>query len=251
MTRRLLVAARALLLVAVVGCSAGGEPLVLGESVTAPATGLTPTILATVVTAPSSGDGSVMTEVENGEPRPAGADDPCAAIIDGGVVQCGVVEAGPGTMVWSLDTPRPDHPGFTATVWRLVGDGLVAVLRGQEPGRQRWSAAIAGQMDLNTDGVDEIVFAFRETGSSGLVQLDVVDAASGAVVHHRSIDGGRVAVTDSGIIFWEASRTPGEPICCPTIYDEWIIEVTPGPLVESLVAAVGAPEVPEGDLAGV
>ncbi|MCP4084299.1 MAG: hypothetical protein GY745_04495 [Actinomycetia bacterium] len=246
MIRSLLVAG----LVLVVGCSGDGDGQVLGTMVTVPETVLTPSILTTVVTAPASAEGAVLSPVDEGGGPVVGNGDPCAAIAGLGVVHCGIVEAGPGTVVWSLDVPRPGHPSHTATVWRVGTTGLVPVLRVHDPSGQRWVGTLGDQIDLNDDGVDEIVFAFREAGSSGFVQLDVIDAATATVVHHRSIDGGRLDVSGAGIVFWEASRGPDDPVCCPSIYDEWIMEVAPGPLSETLVAAVASGEVPEGDLTG-
>lgn len=146
----------------------------------------------------------------------AGAD-PCRVLTGtarlGG---CGVVKRPDETLVWfASDEDSPDPP--TIVVYRLEADALVPVLELPEAARADVAPAHVEVADLDGSSGAEMVVGFRNTGSGGFLQLEVI-GAHGAVVGHLSLDQGRAEIGPGGLTVWEAQYGPDDANCCPRTF---------------------------------
>jgi hypothetical protein len=122
--------------------------------------------------------------------------------------RCGILRG--GETAW-IGEPR------RAAILRRDGDRWQPVLEALDPGTRRFASIRAHTIDLDGDGVDEVVFGFRaRQGSAGILQLDVVSAEG--VVLHRDLDKGSASVGNGELETWEARFGPEDPNCCPSTF---------------------------------
>jgi hypothetical protein len=143
-----------------------------------------------------------------------------AAFEEGAALRCDFTER----FVWVVEK------GEEARVTVLLRDGqggATPVLWAFDDTGFGWASIAVVAHDLTGDGVDELIVGFRNAGSGGFLDLDVV-ANDGQVVLHRSLDRGAADLVDGTLMDFRAKVLEGEPNCCPSEYVKTVIDYVDG-----------------------
>jgi hypothetical protein len=116
-----------------------------------------------------------------------------------------------------------------------------------DPGsRSEYASAIVEAANLDDDPIDELVVGLRNAGTGGLLQLDVVDG-EGSVVAHVTLDRGRAALDGPVLRTWAALYLPDDPNCCPSRFQQAVVQADAGVWSSVAEQELSAEEVPAGE----
>lgn len=170
--------------------------------------------------APAIGpDGAVLSAASG--TRTGSASAGCAGLArDGYDAECGSVVAGGTELAWLVETSR-ETGGLRVSVLRAAGAGtwevvLAAVDDGPD-GPSRFRAVTVVSADVSGDGAGDLVVGFRDQGTSGLLEVDVVEPP-GRVTLHRSWEVGEALAERGRLHGWAASYGAGDARCCPSAW---------------------------------
>ncbi len=219
---------------------------------TTPTTEAPPEATTTTVAAPApelSPSGAVLRPPATSDSRLWDPSVGCAALASARyAAQCGLARAGGIELAWLVEANRATS-GLRVSILRSVGGGrwstvLAAVDDGPD-GPARFAAVTVRVAALSDHG-EQIVVGFRNQGSGGVLELDVVDAP-GRVVVHRTLDRGEARIGPRRLEDWSAEYGPGDAQCCPSAWRRGVVEHVDGAwrLTTDTVEALSRP--PDGD----
>ncbi len=210
--------------------SPSSDPSTASPATTAPTTAsVPPTSTTAPVAARSVPAGAPVVTAQDAVLRPPAhpqalafqpGSDPCRLLTGTAPAgDCGEVTTDGGRkLVWFVS----DHhsPGPTSiAIYGVVGANLVQTL--ELPSAVRPDEDVAHVEAADLDGLpgQELVVGFRNIGTGGFLQLEVIGAA-GTVVASDTVDQGRAIVAAGVIDTWAAQYGPSDPNCCPGTYVE-------------------------------
>ena len=86
--------------------------------------------------------------------------------------------------------------------------------------------------DIDSGPNEELVSGIRLAGSGGFLILDVIDIRSGAPIAVATTPELDSAIAfpsaSTGVFFHTPQRLEGEPLCCPTLWDQFLLASGPG-----------------------
>jgi hypothetical protein len=161
----------------------------------------------------------------------------CAALITPGILgECGEVPVAGNRVVWVVESsPTTAAPrAFTVRVFTFVSDesGWVEWLRADDPAGERWTDVGVVARDLTTDGVPELVVAFRGQGDTDPLSVDVVSYSEvgvpQVVAHMPDADHGSLVFATAGFDLYAGRYPANEPACCPPVFSRQSIAFVDG-----------------------
>ncbi len=157
---------------------------------------------------------------------------------------CGPWSSSDGVYVWVV--VRDDVSNrFFAIVWKEIApNDWVPKLRLLEPAAGTWDSVTIVAADIDSGPNQELVSGVRYAGTGGYLDVDVIDIRSGDPAVVAALPGLESATVyaeaSAGLHIWLPNFAPGDPLCCPSSWSEYILASAGG----SWVASAGAVEVP-------
>jgi hypothetical protein len=184
-------------------------------------------------------DDTVLVPPDGGRAVDVGPGDPCAALSAAG--DCGAA----GALVWVART-APSAERSPVTVYAVDGGRAMPVLVVEPGAREDYGSAHVEAVDLDGRPGQELVIGLRNSGSGGLLQLEIV-GGGGEVLAHATLDRGRAELDGSVLRTWAARYGPDDPNCCPSEFQQAVVSVSGGRWRSFPEQPRPAAEVPEGD----
>ena len=173
--------------------------------------------------------------------------------------RCGPWESFNGSYMWTVIKGASDR--FQAVVWQQTADPFTWVpkMKLVEPGDDSgsvpsgWSSVTIITADVDSGPAEELLAGVTLDGTGAFLFFDVIDIRSGnpqpiATVH--DLDRGRALPDDSvGVAFYTPIVLAGEPNCCPTTWDQFLLTITSGGwAVVDVATSVPTAAVPANEL---
>ena len=171
---------------------------------------------ATVV----DGKGAVLARPANTTAtRPVDKAKGCNSANDAGwkVANCGALRSSGTVLLWVVET-KGAATRVLVLKEQTAGNWSTVLSAADDAGTAWTSVGVRGE-DLSGDGQPELAFGFHRQGADKVVSLDVVDAATAAVVVHRDLRRGVVETAKGRVSTWSAAGDG---------YDEVVIRYTSG-----------------------
>jgi hypothetical protein len=154
----------------------------------------------------------------------------CRTLLATGEGDCAVVHTANGDLVVTvepgerIDDVLASRP-WTVSVYRpsaTVPDGWELALATRpeldEPG-PLYAAVTARAVDVTGDGEDELLLGYRNEGTGGILDLDVVGTKGDGtprVLAHDDLYKGSVVFRDGKLVTFTPVYQPADANCCPT-----------------------------------
>lgn len=194
---------------------------------------------------------------EEGDPEVSAAAGACAPFYDAigagsySVQRCGVWNAVGGQRMWTLTKGASANSRFFVIVWQQSAPNVWRpVLRAVEEAAGQWADATVRTGNIDSGANDELVVGFRTAGTGGYLDMEIVDIRSGSprvvAVFPGAAKGAAVLVPGGGVDVWSAVYGTGEPVCCPSGFQQYQILPSPGGwiVVEGVGATTGDAVIP-------
>ena len=186
----------------------------------APGTAPGPTVVGAAAGATTvDGKGAVLARQGSSATRPVDKARGCNSANDAGwkIANCGALRSSGTVLLWVVET-KGKATRVLVLKEQTAGNWSTVLLAADDAGTAWSSVGVRGE-DVSGDGQPELVFGFHRQGTDRVVSMDVVDAASAAVVVHRDLTRGVVETAKGRISTWSAAGDG---------YDEVVIRFSGG-----------------------
>ena len=152
------------------------------------------------------GKGAVLARPANTTAtRPVDKARGCNSAHDPGwkVANCGALRSSGTVLLWVVET-KGKATRVLVLKEQTAGNWSTVLFAADDAGTAWSSVGVRGE-DVSGDGQPELVFGFHRQGADRVVSMDVVDAATAAVVVHRDLKRGVVETAKGRVSTWSAA----------------------------------------------
>ena len=167
------------------------------------------------------GKGALLTRPGSTATRPVDKAKGCNSANDAGwkVANCGALRSSGTVLLWVVET-KGKATRVLVLKEQTAGNWSTVLLAADDAGTAWSSVGVRGE-DVSGDGNPELVFGFHGQGADRVVSLDVVDAASAAVVVHRNLTKGVVETAKGRVSTWSAAGDGYDEVVIRYIGGAW------------------------------